>query len=155
MIFVCEDNGYAEATAAEYAVGGTQTKRAEGFGIPSVQVDGNDFFAVYDAARDAIQRARDGGGPFLLHLRLGRYYGHFEGDATTYRARGEVEALRDASDCLKRFRKQVTEASLLEGHELDTVDAEVAKLIDDAVAHAKAAPLPSEEDLLSDVYVSY
>ncbi len=155
VIFVCEDNGYAEATAAEYAVGGTQTKRAEGFGIPSVQVDGNDFFAVYDAARDAIQKARDGGGPSLLHLKLGRYYGHFEGDATTYRARGEVEVLRDQADCLKRFRKRVTESSLLEGHELDTVDAEVAKLIDDAVTYAKAAPLPSEEDLLSDVYVSY
>ncbi len=154
-IFVCEDNGYAEATAASYAVGGSQVKRAEGFGIPGVVVDGNDFFAIYDAAREAIEHARNGGGPSLLHLKLGRYYGHFEGDATTYRAPGEVDRLRAEHDCLKRFRNRVTEASLLEAHELDAIDGEVEKLIDDAVVHAKAAPLPTEADLLADVYVSY
>lgn len=155
VVFVCEDNGYAEATSADYAVGGTQTKRAEGFGIPSLQVDGNDFFAVYEAAREAIERAREGGGPTLLHLKLGRYYGHFEGDATTYRAPNEVEKLRNEADCLKRFRQRVVEASLLQEPELDAIDDEVKRLIDDAVKHAKDAALPVESDLLTDVYVSY
>lgn len=155
VVFVCEDNGYAEATSADYAVGGSQMKRAEGFGIPAIQVDGNDFFAVYEAAREAIERARDGGGPTLLHLKLGRYYGHFEGDATTYRAPGEVETLRNEFDCLKRFRRRVTEASLLQEPELDAIDEEVSRLIDEAVTHAKGAPLPAASDLLTDVYVSY
>ena len=57
-IFVVEDNGMGEATASEWAVAGSQVKRAEGFGMPARQVDGHDFFAVYDAAREAIERAR-------------------------------------------------------------------------------------------------
>jgi len=155
VIFVCEDNGYAEATSSSYSVGGTQTKRAEGFGIPSVEVDGHDFFAVYDAAREAIQRARAGGGPSMLHVKTYRYYGHFEGDATTYREPGEAEKVRKERDCLVGFRGKVTEAALLENKDLDAVDAEIADLIERAVKHAKAAPLPTEEDLLTDVYVSY
>jgi len=155
VIFVCEDNGYAEATSCTYSVGGTQTKRAEGFGIPSVEVDGHDFFAVYDAAREAIQRARAGSGPSMLHVKTYRYYGHFEGDATTYREPGEAEKVRKERDCLVGFRGKVTEAALLEDKDLDAVDAEIADLIERAVKHAKVAPLPTEEDLLTDVYVSY
>ena len=155
VIFVCEDNGYAEATAASYAVGGTQMKRAEGFGIPAVQVDGHDFFAVYEAARDAIERARNGGGPSMLHVMLDRFYGHFEGDATTYRGPGEVERIRAGQDCLRRFRTKVTDAALLRHDDLDAIDRESAAIIDAAVVHAKAAPLPSDADLLTDVYVSY
>ncbi|MDR3462726.1 MAG: thiamine pyrophosphate-dependent dehydrogenase E1 component subunit alpha [Beijerinckiaceae bacterium] len=155
VIFVCEDNGYAEATAASYAVGGTQMKRAEGFGIPAVQVDGHDFFAVYEAAREAIERARNGGGPSMLHVMLDRFYGHFEGDATTYRGTGEVDRIRAGQDCLRRFRSKVTDAALLRHEDLDAIDRESAANIDAAVVHAKAAPLPSDADLLTDVYVSY
>src|ERR1700756_5439823 len=59
-IFVCEDNGYAEATSSSYSVGGSQAKRAEGFGMPCHEVDGFDFFAVHEAAAAAIERARNG-----------------------------------------------------------------------------------------------
>ena len=75
-------------------------QRAVGFGMPAQEVDGHDFFAVYEAAGTAIARARKGEGPSLIHVRLNRYYGHFEGDATTYRAPGEVETLRRERDCL-------------------------------------------------------
>jgi pyruvate dehydrogenase E1 component alpha subunit len=154
-IFVVEDNGYAETTASSWSVGGSQVKRAEGFGMPGVEVNGHDFFAVYEAAKAAIDRARDGGGPSLIHSRLDRHYGHFEGDAQTYRAPGEQERLRAETDCLQIFRQKVTETSLLEAETLDEIDQEVASQIDTAVAASESAPPPAADDLLTDVYVSY
>ncbi len=154
-IFVIEDNGYAESTASAWAVGGSQVKRAEGFGMPGVEVDGHDFFAVYDVAKEAIDRARAGEGPSLIHARLDRHYGHFEGDAQTYRAEGEQDQLKAESDCLKIFRRRVIETSLLDVQTLDDIDREVAPLIRQAIAAAESAPPPLAEDLLTDVYVSY
>ncbi len=155
VIFVVEDNGYAESTASAWSVGGSQVGRAAGFGMPGYEVDGFDFFAVYDVAREAIERARDGGGPSLIHAKLMRYYGHFEGDAMTYRLPGEVLKAREEQDSLKTFRKRVMSAGLIEGHDLDAVDLEVARLIDEAVAASEAAPAPKETDLATDVYVNY
>ena len=155
VIFVIEDNGYAETTASAWAVAGSQVKRAEAFGMPGHEVDGHDLFAVHEAAREAVERARAGHGPSLIHVRLNRYYGHFEGDAMTYRAPGEVEKLRAERDCLTLFRTRVGEAGLLEADQLDAIDGEVAELIDEAVAEAAAAPPPAPEDLVSDVYISY
>ena len=155
VIFVVEDNGYAESTASAWSVGGSQVGRAAGFGMPGYEVDGFDFFAVYDVAREAIERARDGGGPSLIHAKLMRYYGHFEGDAMTYRLPGEVLKAREEQDLLKTFRKRVMSAGLIEGHDLDAVDLEVARLIDEAVAASEAAPAPKETDLATDVYVNY
>jgi acetoin:2,6-dichlorophenolindophenol oxidoreductase subunit alpha len=154
-VFVVEDNGYAESTASGYAVAGSQCGRAEGFGMPAIEVDGHDFFAVHDAAGAAIARARAGEGPSLIHLHLARYYGHFEGDATTYRAPGEAEAIRRDRDCLEHFRRRVTEPGLLDPARLDAIDREVADLIDRCVSDAKAAELPAAADLLTDVYASY
>src|SRR5215218_1603894 len=156
-VYVVENNGYAEATSVKYHAGaGTDiVKRADGFGLPGVVVDGHDFFAVYEAAGEAIARARSGGGPSLLECRVNRYYGHFEGDQQTYRAPGEVEELRRTRDCLDLFARQVTSAGLVDAEELRRVDEEVARLIDDAVADAKAAPEPDPSDLLTDVYVKY
>ncbi|HYZ22686.1 MAG TPA: thiamine pyrophosphate-dependent dehydrogenase E1 component subunit alpha [Rhodopila sp.] len=154
-IFVCEDNGYAESTASGYAVPGSQVERARGFGMPAEQVDGFDFFAVHEAARTAIERARAGEGPSMIHVKFSRYYGHFEGDATTYRGAGEVDTLRSTRDCLKQFRARVTEAALLSPAELDAIDREAADAIENAVRNAKAAPPPTEADLLTDAYVSY
>jgi pyruvate dehydrogenase E1 component alpha subunit len=122
--------------------------------MPGVIVDGFDFFAVHEAASEAIARARDGGGPTLLEMKFTRYFGHFEGDQQTYRA-NEVEHARAELDCLKRFAARVTETGELAQPDLDAVDADVATLIDESVAAAKAAPLPTEADLLTDVYVRY
>jgi len=88
-------------------------------------------------------------------VKFSRYFGHFEGDAQTYRAPGEVQKLRDEKDCLKRFEERVVRAEMLTADQLRGIDAEVKTLIDSAVTEAKAAPLPTAEDLLSDVYVSY
>ena len=154
-IFVAENNGYAEATSSTWSVASDNiADRAAGFGMPGVIVDGFDFFAVHEAAGEAIERARAGGGPTLIEVKFTRYYGHFEGDQQTYRA-GEVANARENLDCLKRFRSRVIETEQLEESTLDDIDAEVAKLIEDAVSEAKAAPKPTFADLETDVYVSY
>ena len=155
VIFVVEDNGYAEATASAWSVGGSQLGRAAGFGMPGYQVDGFDFFGVYDVAREVIERARNGGGPSLVHVQLTRYYGHFEGDAMSYRLPDEVARLRSQQDCLVRFRQRVLEAALLEPEALDQIDHEVKSQIDQVTAEAKVAAVPTAADLMTNVYVSY
>lgn len=156
VIFVVENNGYGEGTGVSYAVGAKDiAQRAAAFGMPGVSVDGSDFFAVHEAAREAVERARAGGGPSAIEMRITRYYGHFEGDPQLYRAADEVPGLRETLDCLKKFRQRVTESKLLDMSQLDTIDAEVAALIDRAVAKAKAAEFPGAADLTTDVYVKY
>lgn len=154
-VFVAENNGYAEATASTWSVSADNiADRAAGFGMPGVVVDGFDFFAVYEAAGQAVERARNGGGPTLLEMKFTRYFGHFEGDQQTYRAE-EVATARATLDCLKRFRARVTETGQLTDAALDAVDRDVAELIEHALAEAKAAPLPTAADLRTDVYVTY
>lgn len=155
-IFVVENNGYAESTSVDYAVASdSYVDRATGFGMPGITVDGTDFFAVYEAAGEVIRRARKGGGPTLMECKMIRFFGHFEGDAQTYRAPGETEKNRKENDCLKIFRSKVTEAGVLSDTELKAIDAEVMTLIDEAVEEAIKAPLPKPEELTTDVYVSY
>jgi acetoin:2,6-dichlorophenolindophenol oxidoreductase subunit alpha len=155
-IFVFENNGYGEYTGASYAIGSRDIAgRAAGFGMPAVKVNGDDFFAVHEAAREAVERARDGGGPSAIEVDTCRFYGHHSGDAQLYRGKDEVKRLREERDCLKHFRRRVTEAGLLEAYDLDAVDDEVAGLIEHAVAVAGAAAQPDAAALLTDVYVSY
>ncbi|MCC0189990.1 thiamine pyrophosphate-dependent dehydrogenase E1 component subunit alpha [Pseudomonas aeruginosa] len=155
-LFVAENNGYAEATAANWSVACDHiADRAAGFGMPGVTVDGFDFFAVHEAAGAAIERARAGEGPSLIEVKLTRYYGHFEGDAQTYRDSDEVKHYRETRDCLKQFRERTCHAGLLSASDLDAIDAEVEARIEDAVQRAKNDPKPEPDDLLRDVYVSY
>jgi acetoin:2,6-dichlorophenolindophenol oxidoreductase subunit alpha len=156
VIFVVENNGYAESTSVDYATAvDSYVDRASGFGLPGVTVDGTDFFAVYEAAGEIIRRAREGGGPALLECKMIRFFGHFEGDAQTYKAKGENDFNRETRDCLKHFAARVFEAGVIAEADLALIDREVAALIDDAVASAKGAPLPVAADLLTDVYASY
>ena len=155
-IFVVENNGYAESTSRDYAVAvDSYVDRAAGFGLPGVTVDGTDFFAVYEAAGEIIKRAREGGGPALLECKMVRFHGHFEGDAQTYRGKGELEDIRANKDCVKKFAARVTGAGVITQAELAPIDQEVLSLIERAVEEAKAAPQPTAADLLTDVYVTY
>ena len=110
-VFVIENNGYAEATRRPVVLrqGTDIAKRADGFGMPGVIVDGHDFFAVYEAAGEAIRRAREGGGPTLIECKVNRYYGHFEGDAADLprpRTRSRRSARRrTASSCSPARRR--------------------------------------------------
>jgi pyruvate dehydrogenase E1 component alpha subunit len=159
LVFILENNGYAESTSPMYAarVGGDNNiaDRARGFGMPAVTVDGNDFFAVHEVAGEAIERARKGGGPTYIECKTLRYFGHFEGDAQTYRPKDEVRSSRANNDPLKRFAASVTSAGIVETSELELIDKDVLALIERSVSEAKAAPLPDLAALLTDVYVSY
>jgi len=156
VIFVFENNGYSEHTGAGYAVGSKDiTARAAAFGMAAERVDGSDFFAVHAAMGKALKRARSGGGPSAIEAMTTRFYGHFEGDPQRYRAKDEVAHHRATMDCLARFRASVAHDGSIAGDELDAIDREVLETIDVAVRAARAAPLPSESDLTTDVYISY
>ena len=155
-IFVFENNGYGEYTGAAYAVGSRDIAgRAAGFGLPAVKVSGDDFFAVHEAAREAVERARTGGGPSAIEVDTCRFYGHHSGDAQLYRGKDEVKRLREERDCLKHFRRRVTEAGLLEtcraGRRRDRGGGA------DRPGRRRGAgrAIRPPEALLTDVYVSY
>ena len=156
VIFVFENNHYSEHTGEAYAVGAeSMTARSAAFGMKAIKANGIDFFDVYQAMGELIEYCKAGNGPASIELDCERFYGHFEGDPQRYRGDGELDRIREERDCLKTFRTKVTEAKLLEGADLDTVDAEVADLIDRAVAQSKTATRPSADDVTTDVYISY
>jgi pyruvate dehydrogenase E1 component alpha subunit len=123
--------------------------------MPGVTVDGSDFFAVYDAAGEAIRRARQGRGPSLIEVKFLRYFGHFEGDQQTYRAADEVQGLRETKDCLKQFAARVIAGGKILPAELDAIDQQALAQVEEAVRRAKLDPKPTQADLLTDVYASY
>ena len=156
VIFVYENNGYGEHTGADYAVGAPDIRtRNEGFGMLSLSGDGNDFFNVSQMMAQALSHARAGKGPVSLEFHTQRYFGHFEGDPQRYRAPGEVDAARAEADCLLRFRQRVIDEGALTADVLDRIDAQVMALIEEAVSDARAAPPPSPDDVLTDVYATY
>lgn len=155
-IFLFENNGYSEHTGVDYAVGADDlTARNAAFGMLAVKCDGNDFFAVYETMREVLAHVRSGKGPAAIECMTNRFYGHFEGDPQNYRGKDELKRLREKNDSLKIFRKKVTDAKLLKKGELDKIDEEVMALIDEAVAEARTAPVPTPEQVLEDVYISY
>jgi pyruvate dehydrogenase E1 component alpha subunit len=154
-IFVFENNGYGEHTAASYAVGAKSiAARAESFGLPAECVDGSDFFAVVDAMRRALDVARNKQGPYVIETKCVRHRGHFIGDPQPYRTPEELAAAR-AVDCIENFRARVSDAKLLDKTELDGIDAELEAEIDNAVKVAMAAPPPDLSSLERDVYARY
>ena len=152
-----ENNGYAESTGSKWSIAcDDAADRASGFNMPGVVIDGHDFFAVHEAAGEAIKRARAGAGPSLLECKLNRYYGHFEGDAQTYRGQDEVKKLRESRDCLAALPRQGDRGrpARCRRPRRDRQARPLAQ-IEGAVSKAKAAPPPTAADLLTDVYVSY
>ena len=153
VLFVFENNGYAEFTGVDYHCGGGDIAgRAEGFGMPSYKLDGSDFFAVQEAAAEAVQRARKGDGPSAIECYAKRWYGHFEGDPQHYRTKKELESIRKNNDPLIIFRQKVEEAGLIESSELDLIDDGLLSQVTNAVEKAKNSPLPNVEELTTNVY---
>ena len=153
VLFVFENNGYAEFTGVEYHCGGGDIAgRAEGFGMPSYKLDGSDFFAVQEAAAEAVQRARNGEGPSAIECYAKRWYGHFEGDPQHYRTKEELASIRENNDPLNIFRQKVEEAGLVDSNDLDEIDNDLLKKILAAVEKAKNSPLPDIKELTTNVY---
>jgi TPP-dependent pyruvate/acetoin dehydrogenase alpha subunit len=149
VLFVCENNLYAETTAVDYhLLAGSVSAMTPPYGIPSVQVDGMDVIAVRAAADDAVARARAGEGPTLIEAMTYRYYGQYEGDSQVYKPPAEVAAFRNR-DPLDRFRNGVDAATR---HKLDEIDNEVAKEVETAIHEAQNAPWPDVSLVTADVY---
>jgi pyruvate dehydrogenase E1 component alpha subunit len=151
-VYVCENNGFAESTPAAYATSVPDVaSRAAAYGIPGVVVDGADAIAVYEAAREAVGRARAGEGPTLLEVKTYRFMGHFEGDPDRYRDDVDREVTR-RHDALASLKARL----LAEGHagegELEAIEAELESEVADAVAFAKASPFPDPAEIEWFVY---
>ena len=154
VIFVCQNNEYAFSTPqrnhqniCDIAVRGT------GYGIPGVCVDGNDVLAVYEAAQEAVGRARKGEGPSLLECKTYRWTGHFVGDsATSYRSKEEVEE-RKKRDPVKLYREKLLAMGTCGEKELEEINKRIQKEIEGAVVFAQNSPDPDPEEALEDVYV--
>jgi len=154
LVFVCENNGYAQATPVEYALSNPDVAdRASAYRMPGETVDGQDVVAVWEAADAAVRRARGGGGPSLIECKTYRYYGHHQGDdPLRYRTAEEEQAAR-ARDCLAVFRERMVADGPLSADDLDAIDEESRRKLDEAVEFAESSPLPSPDDLYTDVYV--
>jgi pyruvate dehydrogenase E1 component alpha subunit len=153
VIFVCENNLYAETTAVDYHLNATSiTAMAAPYGMPATQVDGMDVFAVRRATEQAIERARSGGGPSLIEAMTYRYGGQYEGDTQTYKPPLEVERWR-AKDPLEFFRRAV--AGRIDASELDAIDEAAQRDVDAAWEAARAADWPSLDELTKDVYTTW
>ncbi len=153
MLFVCENNRYAESTPVEYSISTPElTERVRPFQVATECVDGQDVFAVYAAAGEAVDRARRGEGPTFLECQTYRYYGHFFGDdPLRYRSKDEEEYYR-ARDCIQRFELAVAGAGLMAPNELEAIRSGVSARLDDAVRFAESSPWPDVAELTTDVY---
>ena len=140
-VFVCENNLYGEFTPMAAVTAGVDIAgRARAYGVPSAVVDGNDVWAVHEAAGEAVERARAGGGPTLLECRTYRHYGHSKADPAKYRPKAEVDHWL-ARDPLPRARERLL-ADGVEEERIAAVEDEVKERIERAVAAGKAAPYP-------------
>ena len=152
VIFVCENNQYAVTTPVEYAIAGKIIDRAAAYGIPGVKIDGMDVFAVYEAGGEAIERARGGGGPSFIEALTYRYEGHWiKDDHSKYRTMAEVDKFRDR-DPIPAFRSRVLAEESLAAQDLDGVDAEIERLMDEMVEFAEASANPEAGELFEHVF---
>ena len=152
VIFVCENNGFAESTPFAYSTSVADiASRATGYGIPGVVADGADVLSVYAAAHDAVERARAGEGPTLLEVKTYRFMGHFEGDPERYRDDAERALLRERDAILALHEHLVTG-----GHAtvaaLDAMEVEIGAAITASVEFARSSPFPDPADLERFVY---
>jgi pyruvate dehydrogenase E1 component alpha subunit len=152
VVFVCENNHYGISMSQErHQAIKDVADRAASYDMPGLSVDGNDPLAVYEAASEAVARARAGRGPTLLECKTYRQHGHFEGDPAIYKPQEEQDAWMD-KDPLPMFAKFLTDNGVMTAEEIAEVDKQVEKEIEDAIAFAEAQPIPSLESCVVDVY---
>jgi TPP-dependent pyruvate/acetoin dehydrogenase alpha subunit len=152
MIFFCESNQYAELSHRDFHLKvDTIAKRAEGYGMPGVTVDGNDVLEVYEAVAAAAQRAREGKGPTLIDAITCRWEGHYVGDPMVYRKEGELDAWKK-KDPIMKLEKALVKGGMLTEKEKDKMIREIDKAIADAEQFAEASPFPKPEEALEHVY---
>jgi pyruvate dehydrogenase E1 component alpha subunit len=153
VVYVCENNLYATEMAFDRATKNTSVQsRAVAYKMPGLEVDGNDVVAVYGAAKEAIDRARSGGGPTLIECNTYRVVGHHEGDpGTGYRTKEEVQEWKRRCP-IEAVRRKLLETQMSDEDTLRKIEEEVSVLIAEAVEFAKNSPEPSAPTLLDHVF---
>ena len=152
VVFALENNHYGVSTNVKYSVKVEDLSvRAQAYGMPGVRVDGFDVLAVYEAAVEAVARARRGAGPTLLVTESYRSEGHYAGEPEVYRSREEVEEYRK-QDPIPRFRAHLLAEGQATSGELDGIEAEVRQEIADAVQFARESPVPDPATAMEYIY---
>lgn len=153
VVFVCENNGYGEFTAASKVIAtDTIAQRALAYDIPGVTVDGQDVDAVYDAVAEAVRRARAGEGPSLVETVTYRYENHAVGlPHEDYRTPDEVQQWRTERDPIDNFLRRYRDQGIA-AHELDAIDQEVDEQIEAAVEFGRAGEEPTPDEAFDHVY---
>ena len=156
VIFVCENNRYAESTPFEYSVaGGSVSSRADGYGMPGVTVDGQSVLDIFEVGKEAVSRARSGDGPTLIEAQTYRYMGHFGADNPLgYRSEEEQKFYMDR-DCIVQARAYILDGSYADEEELDQIDSDCLEAVSKATKYANDSPFPDPDELTENVYVSY
>lgn len=150
VIFVCENNQFAEGTTYDYASASeTIAERASAYNMPGVRVDGMDVLEVYKATQEAVDRAKKGEGPTLIECDTYRKYGHFEGDEQKVKSPDDRNADKNAT---VEFRKQAIEEGWLTEEEADDIENTAEQAVEDAVKFADESELPDEDSLYKDVF---
>ncbi len=153
-IFFCENNGWAVSVSAKTSTAVENiADRAAGYGMPGKVVDGNDVDAVFDATREAADRARRGDGPSLIEAKVQRFLGHYLGDPEPYRTKEEVAKLRE-KDPLPRLQRDLVKRGLLDDAKLAALEKEIAATIDRAAEFTRSQPLVAAASALDSVYAS-
>jgi TPP-dependent pyruvate/acetoin dehydrogenase alpha subunit len=151
IVFVCENNGYAEFTPLSAHTKVERLAEYAGvYGIPATTVDGNDVFAVHAAMGEAVTRARAGEGPTFVEALTYRLRGHYEGDPAKYSELAELDEWK-RKDPLARFAEALVAAGLADASLSDELEAAARADIEAAVAEALRGPIPGESELLQDV----
>jgi len=154
VVFVCENNLYAMGTRqTRVMLIDNIADRAVGYGIPGVVVDGNDVWAVFEAARVAVERARRGEGPTLLECKTYRLKGHSRFDPAAYRPKDEVsEWLK--KDAIARFQARLLEMDIISEVEILRIVERVRENVEEATKFALESPFPEPAEALEDVYAA-
>lgn len=153
IIFACENNCYGVNIPACEAIPVEDiAERAAAYAMPGVVVDGNDLIAVYEATRLTLSRAREGKGPSLMEFKTYRWHHHFELDTIPdLRPPQEIEAWKKKCP-IKRLEKKILDDKILEGKDLEKINARVMTRVEDAVTYAMESPFPDPEKALMGVF---
>jgi acetoin:2,6-dichlorophenolindophenol oxidoreductase subunit alpha len=152
IVFVCENNHYGMSMSVERSMPITDiSSRASSYAMPGVTVDGNDLFAVFQAAELAVERARRGEGPSLVECKTYRYRGHSKSDQNRYRTRDEIKEWM-AKDPIPRFKQYLLENDLATQTTLDQIAQQAKDEIEAAVNFAEESPEPSLDSIEEGVY---
>ncbi len=152
VVYFCENNQYAMSMSVKRATAVPDiATRAAAYNMPGVNVDGMDVLAVYQATREAVERARAGDGPSLIVSTTYRFEGHNIGDPQPYRTKDEVEEWR-RRDSIDRFGRYLIDEEIASKAEIEALHQKVAQKIEDAVEFARQSPEPDLSALEEDVY---